>query len=176
MKLLTTDFTSLFYWLVVADNAKSMFVVFIIVFTAISVISTFAYFASMHTATANKQTEQDELNQATARKWMWWCYPFMILFWSLYVFTPSKKDSLIIIAGGQTLNFLANDKSAKQIPAELSNFVLTEIKNQAKEAAVDLNISSQKDKMLEKAKTMTFEQLRDEMKKDTAFARVILEK
>ena len=107
---------------------------------------------------------------------MWKSYPLMILFWSLFVFTPSKKDALIIVAGGQTLNFLVNDKSAKQIPAELSNFVLTEIKNQAKEAAVDLNISSQKEKMLKKAKNMTFEQLREEMKRDTTFAKVILEK
>ena len=30
--------------------------------------------------------------------------------------------------------------------------------------------------MLEKAKNMTFEQLREEMKKDTTFAKVILEK
>lgn len=176
MKLLTTDFTSLFYWLVVADNAKTMFVVFIVVFTAISVLSTFCYFAASSTLGADGQTKNDEQNQAMARKWVWWSYPFMILFWSLYVFTPNKKDALIIIAGGQTLNFLANDKSAKQIPAELSNFVLTEIKNQAKEAAVDLNISSQKDKILEKAKTMTFEELREEMKKDTTFAKVILEK
>jgi hypothetical protein len=48
-----------------------------------------------------------------------------------------KKDSLLIIAGGQTLNFLT-DKAAKQIPAELSGFVLTELKNMAKEASVDL--------------------------------------
>ena len=65
----------------------------------------------------------------------------------LHVLIPSKKDSLLIIAGGQTLNFLTTDKSSKQIPAELSGFVLTELKNMAKEAKVDLNIKDQKEKI-----------------------------
>jgi uridylate kinase len=100
----------------------------------------------------------------------------MIFFWSLYIFTPSKKDALLIVAGGQTLNFLTTDSTAKQIPHELSNFVVTELKNMAKDAAVDLNISSQKDKILEKAKNMTAAELMSEMKKDSTFAKVILDK
>lgn len=170
------NYTSLFYWLVVADNARKMFIVFIVIFTFIAVVSTICYIVASYTSHADGKTKDDEKNQAMARKWMWWTYPLMILFWSLFIFTPSKKDALLIVAGGQTLNFLANDKSAKQIPHELSNFVLTEIKNMASEASVDLNISNQKDKMLEKAKTMTAEQLMSEMKKDTAFAKVILDK
>jgi hypothetical protein len=167
------DYTTLFYWLVVADNAKDFFQVFMIIFTAVTVIATIFYFCNASTTT---QSTDEEENQAMARKWIWWSMPFCILFWSLYVFTPSKKDALLIVAGGTTLNFLANDKSAKQIPSELSNFVLTEIKNLASEAKVDLNISSQKDKILEKAKGMTTEQLLQEMKSDTTFAKVILEK
>jgi hypothetical protein len=170
------NYTSLFYWLVVADNARAMFKVCIWIFMIIAVFATICYFVNSRTEYQNGQTEDDRENQAMSRKWMWWSYPFCLLFWGLFIFTPSKKDALLIVAGGQTLNFLANDKSAKQIPAELSNFVLTEIKNLAKEAEVDLNISSQKDKMLEKAKTMTAEQLMMEMKKDTAFAKVILDK
>ena len=172
MTLLTLDYTTLFYWLVVADNAKTLFITGIFIFTLISIVATIGFCVNANPI----QSEDEKQNQAISRRWMWRSYPLMILFWSLFVFTPSKKDALIIVAGGQTLNFLVNDKSAKQIPAELSNFVLTEIKNQAKEAAVDLNISSQKEKMLEKAKNMTFEQLREEMKRDTTFAKVILEK
>ena len=160
------NYTTLFYWLVVADNAKDMFRVGLGFFSIVALISTVAYI----------MCADEGKSQAMSRKRMWWAYPFVILFCSLYIFTPRKRDALLIVAGGQTLNFLANDKSAKQIPAELSNFVLTEIKNQAKEAAVDLNISTQKDKILEKAKSMTTEQLMSEMKKDTTFAKVILDK
>lgn len=162
------NYTKLFYWLTVADNAKVMFIVFICIFTIVSIIATIGYFT--------KADDGDEDGQAMARRWMWWSYPFAMFFWFLFIFTPSKKDALLIVAGGQTLNYLTTDSVSKQIPRELSSFVVTQLKSMAKDAAVDLNISDQKDKMLEKAKTMTAEQLMSEMKRDTSFARVILDK
>lgn len=160
------NYTSLFYWLTVADNAKTMFVAFIWLFSIIATISTFAYFINV----------DDEDNQRMSRKWMWWSYPFMILFWSLYIFTPSKKDALLIVAGGQTLNFLTTDSTSRQIPHELTSFVVTELKNMAESAKVDLNIASQKDKILQEAKNMSANQLMEKMKSDSNFAKVILDK
>ena len=170
------DYSKLFYWLVVADNARTFFIVFISLFTFISAVATICYIFYSHTGDLDDQTVSDKKAQPIARKWMWWSYPFMMLFWSLYIFTPSKKDALLIVAGGQTLNFLANDKSAQKIPAELSSFVLTEIKNLAKDAKVDLGIADQKDKILERAKKMTAQELMSEMKKDSTFAKLILDK
>ena len=158
------DYTKLFYWLVVADNAKTMFVVFIVLFTLVSVISTIAFL----------MTGDSPENQAMSRKWMWWSYPFMIFFWSLFVFTPSKKDALLIVAGGQTLNFLTTDESAKQIPSELSGFILTELKNMASEAQVELGIKDQKERLIEEAKTMTTDELLKRMNEDKNFADIIL--
>ena len=107
---------------------------------------------------------------------MKWSYPFAFLFWSLFIFTPSKKDALLIVAGGQTMNFLTTDKSAKQIPHELSTFIVTELKNMASEAKVDLNIKDQKEKILEEAKSMSAKELMDKMKVDTTFAKIVLDK
>lgn len=159
------DYTKLFYWLVVADNAKTMFVVFIVLFTLVAVISTIAFL----------MTGDSPEDQAMSRKWMWWSYPFMIFFWSLFVFTPSKKDALLIVAGGQTLNFLTTDESAKQIPSELSGFILTELKNMAAEAQVELGIKDQKQKILDEAKNMTREEIIERIKTDDVFAKLYLE-
>lgn len=156
----------LFYWLTVADNAKTMFIVFTTIFTLIAVIATIAYLSN----------HDDEDNQKMSRKWMWWSYPFMILFWSLFIFTPSRKDALLIVAGGGTMEFLTTDSTAKQIPHELSNFVVTELKNMGEEAKVELQVMSQKDKILEEAKGMTSEQLLQRMKVDSNFAKIILNK
>lgn len=164
------NYTTLFYWLVVADNAKGLFLAGCWLFGFIAVIAT------MINLINGGSDDKDEGIQRVSRKWIWWSYPIFFLFMSLQVFTPSKKDALLIVAGGQTLNFLTTDKSAKQIPRELSGFVLTELKNMAKEAEVDLNISTQKEKLLEKAKTMTTEELLNEMKTDSVFAKVILDK
>jgi hypothetical protein len=160
------NYTKLFYWLTVANNAKMMFITFIIIFTAIAVIATIAYIFN----------GEEPDSQRMSRKWMWWSYPFMILFWSLFIFTPDRKDALLIIAGGQTMNFLTTDSTAKQIPHELSSFVVSELKNMAKEAQVDLGIQNQKEKILEQAKTMTAMEIVEKMKVDSTFAKVILEK
>ena len=52
------NYTKLFYWLVVADNAKTFFWWFTVIFTAISVVSTILYFGSV----------DDEKNQSMCRK------------------------------------------------------------------------------------------------------------
>ena len=161
------NYTTLFYWLTVADNARHMFRVGLIIFTAVAVISTVVNFLSRG---------EDDTVANTARTWMKWSYPFVFLFWSLFIFTPSKKDALLIVAGGQTMNFLTTDKSAKQIPHELSTFIVTELKNMAKEAKVDLNIKDQKEKILDEAKNMTAKELVEKMKVDTTFAKVLLDK
>lgn len=170
------NYTKLFYWLTVADNAKTMFIVFVCIFTAIAGISTIGYLFSAHTESYGGQTQNDKESQAIARKWMWWSYPLMILFWSLYVFTPNQKDALLIVAGGGIANFLTTDSTSRQIPHELSSFVVTELKNMAKEAEVDLNINNQKDKILEQAKSMSATELMEKMKVDTTFAKIILNK
>ena len=162
------NYTSLFYWLTVADNARDMFKVGLIIFTAIATIATIVNFVC--------RSNDDDDAAVQARKWMWWSYPFMFLFWSLFIFTPSKKDALLIVAGGQTMNFLTTDKSAKQIPHELSSFIVTELKNMATEAKVDLNIKDQKAKILEEAKNMSAKELMDKMKVDTTFAKIVLDK
>lgn len=162
------NYTNLFYWLTVADNARFMFKTGMIIFTAIAAITTIINFVC-------RGEGQDE-EADVARSWMKWSYPFMFLFWSLFIFTPSKKDALLIVAGGQTMNFLTTDKSAKQIPHELSSFIVTELKNMATEARVDLNIKDQKQKLLDEAKNMTAKELMDKMKVDTTFAKIVLDK
>ncbi len=152
----------LFYWLTVADNAKVMFIVFMSIFTIISLVSTICFLSC---------TGDD---RDSGRKWMFWSYPFMILFWSLYVFTPDRKDALLIVAGGGTMEFLTTDSTAKQIPHELSNFVVTELRNMGEEAKVELQVMTQKDKILQEAKNMTSDQLLQRMKVDTSFAKIIL--
>ena len=161
------NYTSLFYWLTVADNARGMFKVGLILFTAIAVIAT---------ATNLIARGSDDDVADIAGPWIKWSYPFMFLFWSLFIFTPSKKDALLIVAGGQTMNFLTTDKSAKQIPHELSSFIVTELKNIASEAKVDLNIKDQKAKILEEAKNMSAKELMDRMKVDTTFSKIVLDK
>lgn len=166
------DYKKMFYWLTVADNAKTLFFTISILFGAVVVISTICYFIFA----SDFQDEDDKRSQKMSRKWIWWSSPFCILFLSLWVFTPNKKDALLIIGGGETLNFLTTDSTAKQIPHELSSFILTELKNMGKDAKVNLYIESQKEKILDEAKNMSANEIIDRMKTDTNFANILLKK
>lgn len=165
MILNTINYTKLFYWITVADNAKGMFKTFLIIFTLIVIISTIAwFFASMC----------DEDNTG-ARKWIFWSTPIMIIFWSLFIFTPSKKDALFIVAGGGAINYFTTDSTAKQIPAEFSNFVLTQIKSMSQDVNIDIDVKTAKEKVIESAKQMTAEELLEKIKLDPEFAKIILD-
>lgn len=94
----------------------------------------------------------------------------------LYILTPTKKDALLIVAGGSTLNYLTSDSTAKQLPHELSSYLVTEIRNMAEENKVKLSINDNKQKILEEAKQLTGEQLINKLQSDTTFKNIILNK
>lgn len=165
MILNTINYTKLFYWITVADNAKVMFKTFLIIFTLIVIISTIVWFF------ANMCDEDD----TRARKWIFWSTPIMIIFWSLFIFTPSKKDALFIVAGGGAINYFTTDSTAKQIPAEFSNFVLTQIKSMSQDVNIDIDVKTAKEKVIESAKQMTAEELLEKIKLDPEFAKIILD-
>jgi len=164
------NYTTIFYWLTVADNAKTFFVVFVCIFTFLAFISSLGYLFNLGDS---KESPED---RRVATKWMFWSYPFMIFFWSLYIFTPSQKDALFIIAGGATANYLANDSISKQIPHKVLQFVDVKLEQFAEEADVKLNVNSQKNKILEEAKNMTGEELINKIKNDSTFAKIITDK
>lgn len=161
------NYTTLFYWLTVADNAKTFFQICAIFFSIVFIFTQICRFVTFMEDTGN--------DRKLINKWTWYSTPFMIIFISLWLFTPSKKDALLIVTGGQTLNFLTTDSSAKQIPSELSHFLVTEIKNLAKDAEVELDIRDQKQKVLDEVKTLSAEELLNRMKSDTTLKNLILE-
>lgn len=115
-----TNWYAIFYWLTVADNAKVFFITFICIFTAIAVAATLTFICAR--SPEDLSAKVGGVGER-AKKWMWWSYPFMILFWGLFIFTPSKLDVLFILAGGSATTFLTSDSSAKKIPADITNFV-----------------------------------------------------
>ena len=165
------NYTELFYWLTVADNAKTFFGTFAVLFTGIFIITQL-----VRIFTDNKSYNSNYVKDFydKCNKWTWFSTPFMLLFLTLWIFTPNKKDALLIVAGGTTLNYLSTDSVAKQIPRELSTFVLTELKNMASDAEVDLNISSEKDRIIKTAKSLSGEELIDYLKDNPEYRKLIL--
>lgn len=169
------DYKVLFYWLSVADNAKGFFLTFSILFGAVLTIATICYFIHSHTTTQG-QTEDDEQNQRISRKWMCYTAPWFIFFLALNIFTPSRKDALLIVAGGSTMNFLSTDSTARALPKDLVKFVSTELNQMASEANIKLKVNKTKDDILEEAKSMSSDELLKKMSVDSSFRNIILNK
>jgi len=164
------DYVKLFYWLTVADSAGTFFGWMVFIFTTICLISTLAYFftggLSVDSRSTESGKEEAKFAQGMSRKWMWWCYPFAIIFWLLFILTPSKKDALLIIAGGMSLNYLTQDEEGKKIPKEIQNFVITELRLMAKEAKVEIGVLSEKEKLVKDIKSLTTEELLKKLKEN----------
>ena len=166
------NYTVLFYWLTVADNAKEFFGWSVVLFSLVLIASTIAFFVGREEDLSCPEGGAAE----RAKRWVWFSTPLAILFWSLYIFTPSKKNALLIVAGGQTLNYLTNDSTARQIPHEALNFVVTELRSMAGEAKVELDMYTQKERILNEAKKMSGVELMEKMSVDSVFRRIVLDK
>jgi hypothetical protein len=183
-----TNWYNIFYWVTRGDSVKDFFDVMSNVFTTAAVIALIGVVIcsigiGVQTSENRSQSTEQDQKDADIRGWqrvrrysMWLFYPFLVLTivsWMGYMATPTKKEALLILAAGGTMNYLTTDSTAKQIPHEMTNFVVTELKSMAKEAQVDLGIGNAKDKILEEAKNMSGADLVERMKIDSNFRKIV---
>lgn len=169
------DYIKIFYWLTVADNARSLFITMIVIFTIITIIATIGYFYHSNTQNYDGQTDSDKLGQAISRKWMWRSYPFLLLFWTLLIATPSKRDTLLILAGGSSLNYLINDKEGQKIPKEIQNLIVSELRVHAKDAKVKLDVLRTKEEAVQALKSLSKEKLLEKLKTNPELLKILLD-
>ena len=161
------DYIKLFYWLTVVDGLKDLLLaiaIFFGIFLALVVIINIIKFIE----------EEDDKIVKRWTKQLWWLIPIFSIAILSQVFIPSKKNVLLIIGGGTALNYVTNDSTCKQIPKELSTFVVTELKSMAADAKTSLGVADQQNKILDEAKNMSSKELIEKMKNDTTFAKILL--
>lgn len=158
---------SIFYWLTIADNVKTITGTLSVVFGIYTLCACCA-------ALGMFDSSFSEWEKGTKKVFYIFTIAFLIniLLWG---FLPSKKDSLMIIAGGGALTFLTTDSSAKKLPPEVMNYLVTNIRKYSKEAEVDLLKADNKEEILNQAKNMSANELLEKMKVDSSFRKIILE-
>ena len=159
--LITVDFYKLFYWFTVADGLKGFFDTisnvsfFFMIILGILLLIVFGIY--MDSGNKINITEDDEKSY---KYWMTHLRRLFILStiitvitWTLYIAIPSKKDAVIILAGGSVGNFIVSDSSAKNIPAELTLLVREQLKSEIKELTaptiVDTLTSKSKEELIQ---------------------------
>lgn len=157
-----------FYWVAVADGVKGFFdavsnwlFFFTIVSFIIMIICTIG--KGLQVSADSTKTDQEDAVSPDIRAWdkirrpvtkmFYWFMCLTIVTWSCYVFCPSKKDAVLIIAGGAVGNFITSDSSAKHIPAELTLLIRekmrSEIQDLKSEVISDTLTSKTKEELIE---------------------------
>lgn len=135
----------IFYWVMVADGVKSFFNTSSTIFTWFSVIFLLAFIVTCFTYGAGKSEGMTDGDEKQYKYWInalrrltIWTTILCLFTWMGYVFCPSKKDAVVIIAGGAVGNFITSDSSAKQIPAELTLLVREKMRSEIEDLKTDV--------------------------------------
>ena len=95
------------------------------------------------------------------------CLGLAIVMWICYVLVPTKKDCLLIIAGGAVGNFITSDSSSKALPADITEYLhlslRDEIKSLRTDVKKDLGMQSKKENLIDKVKNIGDDALKKEL-------------
>lgn len=180
------DWYTIFYWVTVADGVKRFFDVasnwftfFAIVFFILAIV--FSVGKSSSISGEKLKNEEEDKKNPDYRSWdlgkkhsMKFFYTFLVLWfvtWMGYALTPTKKDCLLIIAGGSVGNFITSDSSAQKIPSDITDFLHLSLKKEIQELTVEerdeIGMQTPKEKFLDKVKELSKEELIDFLQSDT---------
>lgn len=177
---------SVFYWLTVADSVKTFFDVssnifswFTVIFGICIMVCSIGLALTISESGSKNDKEDDEDSDIRAwkkarfhvSKLFYTMLTLSLITWLGYIFTPTKRDALIIVAGGAVGNFITTDSSSKAIPAELTKYVRNYLKNEAEdldtETKEELGLATPKESLINKAKNMTKEEIITFLQTDT---------
>jgi hypothetical protein len=178
------NFYNVFYWLTVADGVKNVFDTFSNIFTWFTVISLIIVIIATIIGLDSDTSETGEKSATIWRKFFFKIYIFCqiicIITWLGYVLTPTKKDCLLIVAGGAVGNFITTDSSAKSIPSDITKFLHLslnkEIEDLSKETSTDIKKElgveipkeqTHKEKILNNLKQMSKDEIISYLQKDS---------
>jgi hypothetical protein len=142
----------IFYWVTVADSVKLFFEAFAWIFTSVFIASCIGYFFCTNAESESKGTSYEAAWGIWTKAWkrIWTAtIVLMPIFWAGNIFCPSKKDAIVIIAGGAVGNFVTSDSSARQIPAELTLLIREKMRSEIEELREDISPDTLKDKTKE---------------------------
>lgn len=171
------DWYSIFYWLTVADKVKAFFDTASNIFTFFAVASFIIMFFLVIGKNMKVENEEITISQENdndgvkgweslkgyTKRLFYLSLTLSLLTWMGYVLVPSKKDCLLIVAGGSVGNFMTTDKAAKEIPSDVAQFLhlslREEIQKLGAEGRKEIGIlTTEKDSLIQKARELSKEE------------------
>ena len=117
----------------VADSIATFSIWIAVIATIVLLITTLLKMpAEVVDNTASFTEDQEKKNLNTIWKSSLTCF---LIFWTLYIAIPERKDMILIVAGGVVGEFITHDENAQKLPSEVFQYLRKEII----EATVDLD-------------------------------------
>ena len=149
---------TIFYWITVADGVKHFFDTVSDVFTSFTVVSFVCLIITSVIRSSISSTDHHNADD-DIRIIEVWVKLFKRVFsisiflciitWMGYIFLPTKKDALLIVAGGSVGNFITSDSSSKKVPAEVMQLLREKIKSEIQNIKNPINTDTLEDKTKE---------------------------
>lgn len=177
-----TNYYNVFYWLTVSDGVKLFFDESSNIFTVGSIVALIGLvICSLFRASCATTSEEEDKKNDSVRSWeiarkyfsriFYTLLPLAIICWMGYVLTPTKKDCLMIVAGGAVGNFIQSDSSSKALPADVTKFLHLSLKKEISSLGEDVkrefDMQTPKEKLMDKVKELSKEQLIEYLKVDS---------
>ncbi len=158
----------IFYLVTIADNIKSFFDATSNIFSWFAVIGFIAYLISTicHASAVSENSESKDTKslkivQRSLSIFFYTSLAISLICWFGYIISPSKKDALIIIAGGAVGNFITSDSSSKHIPAEAMILLRDKIKSEINDLHLKDGLAVQVDTLQNKSKEELIKLIKD---------------
>ena len=163
---------SIFYWISVADKVSDILSTIAIITLLTSIVTCIGWFVSASNVSENTSGANEtasDYNKSNYLGWLVWlrawkvacvislifCFISSIMWAAL----PTKKDALLIVAGGAVGQFITTDSSAKQIPAEAMTLLRAKIRSEIVELNNPIEVLT--DTLQEKSKEELIELLKN---------------
>lgn len=192
--MLLVNWYKVFYFMALSDGIKGFFDSTSNIFTTTAVIAfivlVIATIGRSYVVSENRlETNEEENKDADSRSWerlrkytsriFWVSLGLAIFTWLGYVFVPTKKDCLFIVAGGAAASFVNSDSSIKALPADLTKYVHLSLKekiseltdDERKEVGLTTHEDSVKSSLINKVEDLTKDEIIDQIKKGTLFGK-----
>ena len=149
---------TLFYLFSILDKLSNAFMTGAVLCTIAFVVLTITWFVNKDRLTNHNRTDGE--HWLNVIRWpLRTSIVLGILFWLLIIFTPTRKDMIIIIAGGAVGEFVTSDSSAQKLPADITRFLRGEILKATAELSDEAKQSIGIDVEAEKIKKLSREEL-----------------
>jgi hypothetical protein len=149
---------TLFYLFSILDKLSAAFMTGAVLSTIAFVVLTITWFVNKDRLT--NHNKEDGEHWLKVIRWPLRTVIFLgIIFWLLVILVPTRKDMIIIIAGGAVGEFVTSDSSAQKLPADITRFLRAEILKATAELSDEAKASIGIDVEAEKIKKLSREEL-----------------